>query len=1043
MTVPKHLIFDEIEAIRELVEDTPPGPLKALDAEYEIALTRLASFLSGTKIDDLDERSRNLAERLARHFLFNYYIGFTIAKFSTPYGEQHLLSARQRALEDAVQKLSIIEPARELMTEWFVAALEGRLHRLLREWLDADKFTLYPHSSLSKTAARVIFADDWETLGQYTDGVFKVLHFALGGFYLIFRGTGTIRPCEFKALIIYLQRITTSRNLQNAKIPNHFDVFRVLEIPSLLPSQLDELTGFVFSLLDLNRFPSGAHESSEDPLARDEAVIDDMGFSRNLTTFLKIPFRIKLVQNWSRKEYERSREIRQIHHPNPEQEELADRRLLVSELLSVLTMQSDQPLQILEQEKLNFSSSMFFSAFKRERSSFIRPALIKYLDQCLRNDRWGSLSGYDELQKSNASLDKSGMQFLIDIFRQQGDCPQWAWQILGNVPYINQNAESWLIKVLQDEENPVVIRALIHLHQNLAQRQQGNNLEEALISCMKNFVITVDISIEPEWINWLINLGRKPLKTLLDTVRDALSEESLPARISRFIETLCLIASQAERVNNIDAVCLAACWLVDPDNWLADNRSLIDRIKASVIMLDASDTDQNTQATVVSILEHAIPKEPPSLKSDQMGEITRKEGYWTANYVQSHPLLFPIFAEAIHLFPESRREGANKRLIVAKALGKIDDHHLALPLLKNLLDVALEMGQAWADSEGKYTEFHDEAQQIAREVLKSITMLKPISTQAILLIQKMLMASRTHDSPLHSELSADFIHELMLLLTHDVDPEAVPVLIELVWRNHCGPLINNESLCVRRDESAPLIALARPSFLWTIDEKIHRYLHLFEREGYYAEGMVLLCGLQSLANVTSLTLPQQQIIWRVYRSSWHALTKSLCLLILGRQRPVREETVRELIRVLRQDPTAAYWKTINKQLFRSLLFGLFNRMHPPEADLNYTYLCQTIAVSMVGSLLNQERRSPMVHKHRRDLEDALFATTSIFRYGMETHVDCSVAASEAKGMMRLMGASQPDEEQTTWMAHPADRAYQVLQDLIAAGVFSSIQNLHS
>ena len=69
MTVPKHLIFDEIEAIRELVEDTPPGPLKALDAEYEIALTRLASFLSGTKIDDLDERSRNLAERLARHFL--------------------------------------------------------------------------------------------------------------------------------------------------------------------------------------------------------------------------------------------------------------------------------------------------------------------------------------------------------------------------------------------------------------------------------------------------------------------------------------------------------------------------------------------------------------------------------------------------------------------------------------------------------------------------------------------------------------------------------------------------------------------------------------------------------------------------------------------------------------------------------------------------------------------------------------------------------------------------------------------------------------
>jgi hypothetical protein len=313
-------------------------------------------------------------------------------------------------------------------------------------------------------------------------------------------------------------------------------------------------------------------------------------------------------------------------------------------------------------------------------------------------------------------------------------------------------------------------------------------------------------------------------------------------------------------------------------------------------------------------------------------------------------------------------------------------------------------------------------------------MLNPLTAQAVLLIQEMLMVSRAHDSLLHSELSPAFIHELLPLLTHEVSSEAVPALIELVWRNHCGPLINDESLCVRRNEPAPLRVINRPSFQLTINEKYHRYLHFYD-ESYSAEGMILLCTLQSLANVTNLTFPQQQIVWRVYRSSWHALTKSLCLLILGRQRPVCEETIRELLRVLRQDPLASFWKTLIKHSFRSLLFVVFYRMSPPEPDLNYIYLCQAIAVSIDGNLLNQERHSPIVRKHRRALENALLATTSLFRYGMELQVDASTTVSGAKGMMRLMGATQSDEDQMSRMAHPADRAYQVLQDLITANVF--------
>ena len=1045
-----------IDDILNTLERMPPDPLKALEAEYEIALKGSVAYFSGRSSAEMDEREKDIVQRLSRHFLFNYYMGFSLIKFIAPYRDQGTPTTRQYALEEAIQKLALIEPARKLMTECFAAALEGKLHRMLREWMDTGKFTLHPRRSLGRAAARIVFADDWETFGQYTDDVFKTLHFGLGGFYLIFKGTGAIWPGEFKTLMKYIQRITTTRNLQDAKIPNYIDMARILVTPVLSSDRQDEFISFVLSLLDQKRFPSLTYENIKDPVARSEAVIDDMGFSHRLTSFLKLPFRIKRIQAWSRKEDERSREIRQMLHPHPEQEELARRRLLVSDLLSILSVQSDQPLQILDQKNLDFSPSILFSAFKRP--SLIRPSMMERLDLCFRTDRWNSSPGEKdwtkELQKSNASLDKLGMQFLVGIIRQQREHAQWAWQILENVPTVGTPAMWWLITVLPAEENSAVLRALMRLHENFAQRQSLNttqrqllnNLEDALISRIINLVTITDVSLDPQWINWLINLGHggpghgKPLRRMLEALVNGLASETLSAQ-TRYFETLRLIADQAERAKNIDAVTLVACWLVAPDDWIEDNRPLVERIKESLAILGASDTDENTQKRVVGILKHAIPKEPPSITSDQLNEIAGKEGYLAADYVQRHLMLAPIFAEPLHLFPESKREGADKRLAVAKALGKIHYPYLALPLLENLLQLALEMEQAWKSS--RYTEFSYEARQIARETLKSIAMLKPLTAQAVLLIQKTLMASRAHESLLHSELTPDFIHELMPLLTHGVSAEAVPVLIELVWHNHCGPLINDESLCVRRDEPAPLKAYERPSLQLIIGEKFHRYLHIIQYEGYHAEGMILLCALQSLANVTDLTFPQQQIIWRVYRSSWHALTKSLCLLILGRQRPVREETVHELIRVLRQDPTTAHGKTIIKYLFRSLLFRIFYKMSPPDPDLNYIYLCQTVAVSMVGTLLNQERHDPIVRKRRRALKKALLATTSLFRYGMEMQVDASMSASGAKGMMPLMGVTQSEEEKTTWMTRPADRAYQVLDDLITAGVFSSPQNLQN
>ncbi len=1054
MTLPNHSESDEIEKICDLVESTPPDPLKALEAEYEIALRRLAAFL-GQYPEELNERSTNLVERLAKHFLFNYYMGFSVTKFTRPfaplYSKRNLPTIRQRALEDAIQDLGQIEPARELMVKWFAAALEGKLAQLLRELLGSARHTLNPRRAFYRAIAQpgLSFAVEAEKWNRYetTADVFKILDFGLGGFYLIFKRTGVIRDSEFECLSSYLERLTTER-------PSFFisiviDVMRILAIPVLSPAQRAKLGGFVASLRDLENIPyEDIYEKIKDPIARAEARFDSMGLSRPISWILKKWFRRMYP-------YEKNNPASEDEDWKKERDQII-RRLQVAEMVGILASQDEGllfsfedliliPLHGADETAVDF-------AFAGALPSFLKwPSTLKILARILKSRQQIIFPTLviEALQESDVSLSRDAAKILVEIIREQGNSAQWAWQILENVPALRMPAARWLITVLQMEENPAVLRAVMRLHENFAQRQSlnntqrqlSNNLKNALISHVIDLVTIADVSLDPQWINWLINLGQQdePLQRMLVAVANALASETLPAR-TRYIETLRLIADQAERVKNIDAVTLAACWLVDPDDWIEDKRPLIERIKESIAILGASDTDENTQRRVVDILEHAIPKETPFITSDQLNEIAKKEGGLAADYVQKHLMLAPIFAEPLQFFPESKREGADKRLVVAKALGKIHYPQLALPLLENLLQLALEMEQAWKSS--RYTEFSYEARQIARETLKSIAILKPLTTQAVLLIQKALMASRAHDSLLHSELTPAFIHELMPLLTHEVSSEAVPVLIEFVWRNHCGPLINDESLCVRRDEPAPLKAYEHPSLQLIVGEKIHRYLHLYD-EGYNADGMILLCALQSLANVTDLAFSRQQIIWRVYRTSWHALTKSLCLLILGRQRPVREETVRELIRVLRQDPTAAYGKTIIKYLFRSLLFRLVYKMSSPDPDLNYIYLCQTVAVSMVGTLLNQERHDPIVRKRHRALKKALLATTSLFRYGMEMQVDASMSASGAKGMAQVMGATQSEEEKTIWMARPADRAYQVLQDLITAGVFSSSQNLQS
>jgi hypothetical protein len=851
-------------------------------------------------------------------------------------------------------------------------------------------------------------AREGEKIGRFgiSKDTFKILDFAFGGFYLIFKSTCTVSEQEFDALTSYLDQLTTRRSPYF--ISFIIDLMRVLAVPKLLPSQLEKLETFVTTLQDLDKIPyEDIYEQIEDPVARAEARIDSLGLSRPIDWMLK-----RLLRNYARESSSFSSEKEAWKR----ERDLIIRRLQVAQIVGILAPQDERLLSVFEALVTVLPYGMneveLDVAFAEALPSFLLwPSSLKILTNILRIHQQTTLPKLtiEALQRTDVCLSRDTVKVLFEIIRERGDSAQWARQILGNVSALSEPAERWLTKLIPEEKNPAILHVLMQLHENLVQRrrQSVESIENALVSHIIEQTVITDEPPDSRSLNWLINLGGEPLRRLLSSLAAALEHSA--AQTSRYTNTLHVISAQADRIKNPNPAVLAACWLVEPDDWIEDNRLLAEKIDSALAILDKSDTDELIRERIAGFLARAIPRE----------------------------------------LPRSRRDSVDKQIAIVRALSALHHPHLAFRPLSDAFRMTLEMAQVW--------EFRDGARELAGAIVETSSSFNPLTLEAFLLVEKALIVSGSSNSELGFKLTPGFVlDEILPLFTHELSPEAVHPLIELVWHYHCFSFpgenprmeFSTSGNHIQQPEQNPCLVHPpldqRFSLKSAIAEKKHRYLHLFHKEGFYSDGLILLCALQSLGNVTNLTLAQQQIIWRVYRSSWHALTKSLCLLILGRQRPVTEHTVRELIKVLRQEPFTAFLKTSIKYFFRYLSFHLLYRTSPPEADLNYTYLCQTIAVGMIGNLLKQEKDDLLVLKYRDRLIAALISTTSLFRYGMEPHIAAYTSmgsdTSGTKGMMRMLGATQQEEEHLTSMARPADRAYQVLQDLIATKVLRAFPN---
>ncbi|CAG0951739.1 hypothetical protein ANRL3_00281 [Anaerolineae bacterium] len=995
----------DIGKIQDIMDSTPPDPLKALEAEYEIALGMLVARLPmGTSIATPNEEK--MVKRLARHFLFNYNTGFSILKFAPAYDHARTPTARQLALEESIKQLACLESARDVMDEWFRAALERRLHQTLREFLNADKLTLNPRRAVTRTAARIGLSNDLEVLGRMRGSIYKTIDFGMSGYYLLVKSTGTIRSQEFETLLEYVRN--TYAKFRDDDVPGLIDVARVLAVPRLASEQIDELIQLILSLQDLEQFPaSDLNDVATDPMTRVDQVAQNMGFSAPIRFAIKLM--AKVFEKQLREEARRSREIQKELHPYPEQEELEIRRSVVVKVARILSNQSDRFLSALEQTNqqtrlpdepfVDIQSGAWFS--QEVLTDTLVSALqnlpsLRILANHLSVNGSGSLAEetLKALHESDQVIGKPIVEFLIEVIREHGDSACWAGELFENLPGLTEPAEQFLSRILQTEDNRSVLKALMRVHENLTFRQHlpTADLQAALLKRLTDLLLDEKAALDPEWLAWFARMGREYLTRMLTRLSSAWSNNSsltIPARHQGILREL---SRQAERLSTLDTISLAACLLVDPDDWMKSGVVLPDRVRLALRYLAADDTDRSIAEEVAQLIKIAVLRRSDTRQS--LATVLR----------------------TMH-FPD-----------------------LGLPLLELLMEIALderaERWSWWASQETR--------RKLFGEAIKSIAAVSPLTPRAIILLERTLFAYQDSRTGIIRELTPAFIYdELLPLLTHEVDSDAVPVLMERIWKNHCAPLVDGESPCVRRNEEFFLQKFEHPTWRLTVDEKIHRYLHIYQKEGYYPEGEMLLCALQALANVDNLSLPEQSLIWRVYRTSWHALTKSLCLLILGRQRPIRTEIVLELINLLHRSPTTELWKVLIKHGFRSFLFGLIIHSSPPDSDFNYLYLCQSVAVDLISNLLKEGPENHVIAKYRAKLEQALLQTTDLFRYGMEPHMggftSMGNSTSGTKGIAKLIGASQQEEEHLSWIAQPADRAYQNLHELIASG-FIHIQS---
>lgn len=911
------------------------------------------------RLDYTKDRSPQLVLHLTSALLLNYYIGCLLFQFIASHKTVIPVESLKSTRQQNIEQLLQRLAQFESCRQLMATYFTAALEkRLHRLWRAEIRFR---PSTLAQGVARIllpiIFSDDWEKLADHG------ITFGLNGFFLLFSATAaTVPNHEFESLLNYLRQLMDKGRWRSCN-----DVVHILSLAHLSPEQQVQLLALVESILDLSRYPY--KDDTEDPRTR----IDALQLSPLLTSILKrlSAERRDQPKNWA--------EINTQYRPVREGNAMIFRQCEVIQMLSALARQNDAALvvlqditiQALKQQRMQYANTAGFGPASELIEASLESLLLvasthrQTLDTlytCLKSSGQTTLmeAQIKALTESDVRLSEESAEYLLNVIRAEDNACRWAEQILENVPGLGYEAIDLIVDILPEEQDVRVLQVLTRIAQKSVQGQGvpvNQQLQRALVARLKKLLFDPKAPLEADWIAFLSKaLNREPLRLILDQAIHVLSREADISLQSRTQDVLRMIGQEAYRIFEPDAATLAACWLVDPTHFGQDPRPLADRVQEAKEFL-VYNANHSIAKRIVEILDSVV------AINDQVLEV------------------------------------------VARSLRSFAYPNLAIPLLERLMDLAM---------------LQRRSSNLYSEAFKSIATLRPLTPQALQVLQECLVVACEIDWPIL--LTPQIVYdEVLPLLTSEVPAESIEPLIRMVWDSHC-------EICSR---SFPLNAYEQPSWRLYVEKLRHRYLHR-EPEVQEADELILLCALQVLTNVSTLSCFQQRIIKRLWQTSWRAPVKARALLILNRQRPLQEETIRTVERILSTNPAISFYVTLLKDQLRRWLFRRYQQRqdHLSDAHPGYIYLCQSVAISTVATFLREVDTT----KYRKRLSRVLLKVVAPTRIIAEQQFarEASVGANATnKALAWIMGVVQVDSvhKKPIWVSRPSNIAYQTLRDL--------------
>jgi hypothetical protein len=962
------------ELLDDLLADLPAaGPLRM--RKLEAAAARLTQ---------LPDPPPNLVLPITRRLLLDLYEGFAALGFRGRSGVPARLRppalAAQQRLTAALKRLAILPAARQEAFHWSLTALRGRLNALLRSHLASASRTWNPLRLLNRLGGQVALALLGLVSGS-ASGERPQHEFGLTVLHLLLEADPTLPSQTFSELLELARR--WGQGLPFVMEGNLRDLWRALTPAHLTPAQCEALAELILPWSRLEEFPTHSPTTRRELLHAELEADQTEGLPRAALLALSrlLPDAPVLPET--------DDDILRRDRTN--------RHATLTLALGVLARSDERffPHLLAELHALFATYDTVeagFALFGVLDAFLERPAWLEPLAVLMQAYRWQKFEDIwqDDLELWSPLLSAEALEALYRLATREENA--WAGQILGAASGLTDESRDLFLDLVRHADDSA-FTVLLPLVSRLRAR---GGLPPAFDSLLleRMFAALTEGHLPPEaWTRGLLEGNEELLRALLLRLYPLLADSAsaappaaepawpFPSARERRLSSppqvlLRTLAEQANEVAWASPLKLAACWLADPEDRLGSGLPLAERLRLAGALLR-----RGREQDAIVWLERALP--PAASTPEMIQRLEAARDYPALKAVWAHPSLAPVLLEDFLTY-EGLRSGAARRLALTRTLAALPPD-LALPVLRRLFDLACEMYRAWYESDRLFTEFYRESNDLAAALRDTLFALQPLQPETVLLLRDLLLSSETlPEGGFTIELSPGALSRTMsTFAARTVSPEAIERLLE--W--------------------------FEPGFL-----PLHNP---------YKQTVSKQLALLALSNVSNLSPAQREALWRVGCAAPDMHTRSLSLLVLGRQRPLDERAWRTVLDLLSASWLSHYRQRTAevRRLQETVEYPL---LLPGDVFL---LLGTAVAVSTEWSRevsLSQAQRASL----RRAWDKAASEINRIVeaRLAESTHPHLPTAQAETLGLARSLcdAVGKSPDDDPDWLTRPAALALELL-----------------